>query len=108
MYKRLIITLYWKYIIRFKEGKIQILYNEFKKVVEIENESKKTNYEYVINLDYQEEKVNIIKYQEKEKNTGFVYMTDLPISNKNIEITIGLGSKRWKVDYLNHIKLRDT
>lgn len=88
----------WKYIIRFKEGKIPTLYNEFKKVVETENESTKANYEYVTKLDYQEEKVNIIKYQEKEKNTEFVYMTDLPISNKNIEITIGLGRRRWKIE----------
>lgn len=88
----------WKYIIRFKEGKIPTLYNEFKKVVESENESNKSNYEYVTKLDYQEEKVNIIKYEEKEKNTEFVYMTDLPISNKNIESTIGLGRKRWKIE----------
>lgn len=84
----------WKYIIRFKEGKIPTLYNEFKKVVESENESNKSNYEYVTKLDYQEEKVNIIKYQERGKNTEFVYMTDLPISEKNIESTIVLGRKR--------------
>ena len=88
----------WKYIIRFKEGKIPTLYNEFKRVVERENESKKANYEYVTNLDYQEEKVNIIKYIEANKKTEFVYMTDLPISNKNIEATVGLGRKRWKIE----------
>lgn len=88
----------WKYIIRFKEGKIPTLYNEFKTVVEKENESKKENYEYVTKLDYQEEKVNIIKHVDKEKNTEFLYMTDLPISNKNIETTINLGRKRWKIE----------
>lgn len=88
----------WKYIIKFKEGKIPTLYNEFKRVVERENESKKANYEYVTNLDYQEEKVNIIKYIEANKKTEFVYMTDLPISNKNIEATVGLGRKRWKIE----------
>ena len=88
----------WKYIIRFKEGKIPTLYNEFKTVVEKENESKKENYEYVTKLDYQEEKVNIIKHIDKEKNTEFLYMTDLLISNKNIESTINLGRKRWKIE----------
>lgn len=88
----------WKYIIRFKEGRIPTLYNEFKTVVEKENESKKANYEYVTNLDYQEEKVNIIRYTEANKKTEFVYMTDLPISNKNIESTVGLGRKRWKIE----------
>ena len=88
----------WKYIIRFKEGKIPTLYNEFKTVVEKENESKKANYEYVTKLDYQEEKVNIIKYTEKKENTEFVYITDLPISDKNIEATISVGRRRWKIE----------
>lgn len=88
----------WKYIIRFKEGKIPTLYNEFKTVVEKENESKKANYEYVTKLDYQEEKVNIIKYTEKKEKTEFVYMTDLQISDKNIEETISVGRTRWKIE----------
>lgn len=88
----------WKYVIRFKEGSIPTLYNEFKTVVEKNNESKKENYEYVTKLDYQEEKINIIKYTEDEKNTEFVYMTDLPITDKNIEETIKVGRKRWKIE----------
>ena len=88
----------WKYIIRLKEGKIPTLYKEFKTVVERENESNKANYEYVTKLDYQEEKVNIIRYTEANKRSEFVYMTNLPISNKNIEETVVLGRKRWKIE----------
>lgn len=57
----------WKYIIRFKEGAIPSLYNEFETVVAKANESTIKDYEYVIGLDYQEEKVNIIKYTDKKK-----------------------------------------
>ena len=57
----------WKYIIRFKEGAIPSLYREFETVVNIENESKIENYEYVTKLDYGENKTNIIKYQEEKK-----------------------------------------
>ena len=88
----------WKYIIRFKEGKIPTLYKEFKSIVEKENESNKENYEYVTRLDYQGEEVNISKYKSKDKNTEYVYITDLPISNKNIENTINIGRKRWKIE----------
>ncbi len=88
----------WKYIVRFKEGAIPSLYKEFETVVTKENESRKADYEYVTNLDYQEEKVNIIKYVEPKKKTEFVYMTDLPITNKNIESSIKLGRKRWKIE----------
>lgn len=88
----------WKYIIRFKEGAIPSLYKEFETIVAKANESTKANYEYVTKLDYQEEKVNIIKYIEPKKQTEFVYMTDLPITNKNIENSINLGRKRWKIE----------
>ena len=57
----------WKYIIRFKEGAIPSLYREFETVVNIENESKIENYEYVTNLEYGENKTNIIKYREEKK-----------------------------------------
>lgn len=88
----------WKYIIRFKEGAIPSLYKEFETVVKRANESTKADYEYVTKLEYQEEKVNIIKYIDSKKKTEFVYMTDLPITNKNIESSIKLGRKRWKIE----------
>ena len=88
----------WKYIIRFKEGAIPSLYNEFETVVAKANESAIKDYEYVTGLDYQEEKVNIIKYTDKKKGTEFVYITDLPITNKNIKATITIGRRRWKIE----------
>ena len=88
----------WKYIIRFKEGSIPSLYKEFTTIIKEANESRKENYEFVTEVDYQEEKLNIIKYKDKIKNTEFVYITDLPISDKNIEATINIGRKRWKIE----------
>ena len=88
----------WKYIIRFKEGAIPSLYNEFEMVVTKANESTIEDYEYVTGLDYQEEKVNIIKYTDNKKGTEFVYITDLPITNKNIKATINVGRRRWKIE----------
>ncbi len=40
------------------------LYEEFETVVAEGNESTKTNYEYVTGLDYEEEKINVIKYTD--------------------------------------------
>lgn len=88
----------WKYLIRFKEGTIPSLYKEFETVVSEENESKYTDYEFVTGLDYKEKSINVIKYTEKEKGTEFVYITDLPIRNKNIKETISVGRKRWKIE----------
>lgn len=88
----------WKYIIRFKEGSIPTLYREFETIVKTDNESQKGNYEYVTGIDYQENKVNVIKYVDDKENTEFVYITDLNITNKNIEETIYIGRKRWKIE----------
>ena len=88
----------WKYIIRFKEGRIKSLYKEFEVLVRTDNESKRQNYEYVSKVDYQEEKLNIIRYKDKVKNTEFLYITNLNVSDKNIEETINVGRKRWKIE----------
>ena len=88
----------WKYIIRFKEGAIPSLYKEFETIVKTDNESKKDKYSYVTKLDYQSKKTNIIKYIDEKKGTEFMYMTDLPITNKNIKETIYLGRQRWKIE----------
>ncbi len=92
----------WKYIIRFKEGSIPTLYKEFETIVAKSNEINKEDYEVVTNIDYKENKINIIRYTEKKKkdnaSTVFAYITDLPISNKNVESTIVLGRARWKIE----------
>lgn len=88
----------WKYIIRFKEGAIPSLYKEFETVVKEENESIKENYEFVTGLDYEEEKINVIRHTDTSKNTEFTYITDLSITNKNIETTINVGRNRWKIE----------
>ena len=88
----------WKYIIRFKKGSIPSLYEEFETVVAKENESNKSNYEFVTGLDYEEEKINVIKYTDVKKNTEFIYITDLSVRNQNIEETINVGRNRWKIE----------
>ena len=88
----------WKYIIIFKEGSIPTLYKEFETIVKTDNESKLEDYKCVTKLDYQEHKTNIIKYTERKKGTEFVYITDLSITDKNIQETMYLGRKRWKIE----------
>ena len=86
----------WKYIIRLKEGAIPTLYKEFEKIVSGENECKVDKYEFVTKIAYKNYETNVIRYKDKE--TEFTYMTDLPITNKNIESSIIVGRKRWKIE----------
>ena len=88
----------WKYIIRFKEGTIPTLYKEFETIVAEDNESRKEKYETVTKIEYQDYKINVIRYTKYKKETEFMYMTDLPITDKNIENTIEVGRARWKIE----------
>lgn len=93
----------WNYIIRFKEGAIPTLYEEFSKIVKENNESAKTGYEFVTKINYSDYKINIIRFketkkEEEEKETEFTYITDLSITNRNIESSIYVGRKRWKIE----------
>ena len=88
----------WKYIIRFKEGAIPSLYKEFETIVAGANESIIEGYDYVTGLDYQEEKINVIRYADKQTETEYVYITDLPIRKQNIKETIEVGKRRWKIE----------
>lgn len=86
----------WKYIIRLKEGAIPTLYKEFEKIASEENECNVDKYEFVTKIAYKEYETNVIRYKDKE--TEFIYMTDLPVTNKNIESSIIVGRKRWKIE----------
>ena len=93
----------WNYIIRFKEGAIPTLYEEISKIVKENNESAKTGYEFVTKINYSDYKINIIRFketkkEEEEKETEFTYITDLSITNRNIESSIYVGRKRWKIE----------
>ena len=52
----------------------------------------------VTNIEYNEYKINVIRYTEEKQKTEFTYITDLGVSDKNIEETIKLGRKRWKIE----------
>ena len=88
----------WKYIIRLKEGAIPTLYKEFETIVSKDNESRIKNYEVATKIDYRDYKINVVRYTEPKKGTEFVYMTDLPITDKNIQNTVEVGRARWKIE----------
>ena len=88
----------WKYIIRLKEGAIPTLYKEFETIVSKDNESRIKNYEVATKIDYRDYKINVVRYTEPKKGTEFMYMTDLPITDKNIQNTVEVGRARWKIE----------
>lgn len=94
----------WKFIFRFKEGRAKTLWNEFEEIKSIEC-SKVGNHKYVNDIDYRKLKLNIaesniiVDKNKKEKvELTFVFVTDIKITDKNIDQIFNAGRSRWKIE----------
>jgi hypothetical protein len=89
----------WKYILRFKEGSIPSLAEEFATLKQLEEKVDKC-YNYVNGIDYNTVTVNVVEYikQTDKKETTFVFVTDLNITKNNVNDVIEAGRSRWKIE----------
>lgn len=99
---------HWKYVLRFKEGSIPSIEEEYKAVREIEKNCKKTEseegsfwYDYVEGIEYEGHRVNLAEYG-KIKACGeeqtYQFLTNLGVNRRNVEETIERGRMRWKIE----------
>jgi len=89
----------WKYLFRFKEGRIKTLWSEFEQLKKIEP-NKAEQCLWVNEISYNKRVLNIletIKISDgKEKK--FVFVTDLNITKKNASTIALTGRSRWKIE----------
>lgn len=90
----------WKYILNLKKDRLKSLYNDFEDDLKYENEVSKENYFVSTKLEYKNHKLSAARYQEiqDEKLVIFNYITNLEITNSNIEDIVKLGRSRWKIE----------
>lgn len=110
----------WRYILRYKEGSIPGIAEEYRVLKEQEKnrretvpENGKTWYDYVTDIDYNGYGINLVEYGEireheykKGKKKGstetvrkvFWYVTDLPVNGKQAEGVAMRGRMRWKIE----------
>lgn len=110
----------WRYILRFKEGSIPTVVDEFEKLKKTEHNSQKhrlddgtCEYDFVTGVDYNGYGMNIVEYNKKrnvkmkkgpgkgsvrETATRSVFLTDLPASKKNTAQLVEAGRRRWKIE----------
>ena len=110
----------WKYILRFKEGSIPFVADEYRSLKKHEKnyyEKALSNgtagYDYIEGIDYNGYGINLVEYVEsreveyqKGKKKGqhktikkeFLFLTNLPVSQKNVEALVGQGRMRWKIE----------
>lgn len=91
----------WKYLCRFKEGRIKSIASEFKALKELEQSKKQDHLFWINDISYNDRKVNLME-SKFEMNNGkireFVFITNLKITKKNAERLIAAGRSRWKIE----------
>lgn len=96
----------WRYIIRFKDGSIPSIAEEFQALknflpqqthFETKDGITKT-YSYITDISYQSHIVNVVEYTESGLPYPFVFITDLSVSKRNCESTVQDGRRRWKIE----------
>lgn len=96
----------WHYIIRFKDGSLPSVAEEFHtlKTMDPDHFFTKTilgvtkTYSYVTNIPYQSHILNVIEFSQSDMKYPFTFVTDLPISKYNYERLVDDGRRRWKIE----------
>jgi hypothetical protein len=97
---------HWRFIIRFKDGSIPTVAEEFHALKEMEPSQSivktqvdvTTTCRYVTNIPYQSHMLNIVEYIQSDLAYPFVFITDLPVSSRNCESLASDGRRRWKIE----------
>lgn len=91
----------WKYILRYKEGSIPSINQEYQVLKRREKnrrEDSKGIYDYVTGIDYRGESINVVEYESAEEKKKFLFVTDLSITERNVKETVERGRWRWKIE----------
>lgn len=91
----------WKYLFRFKEGRIKTIFSEFQAIKELEQKKQQGPIFWVNDIPYNDRKVNIIESiieMEAGSKKAFVFITNLKITKKNANRLIEAGRSRWKIE----------
>ncbi len=110
----------WHYILRYKEGSIPTIAQEYQKLKKTEGNCRKQElcdgacwHGFVTDIDYNGYKVNIVEYVEerevkikkggrkgdtKKVKSRFLFLTDLSVGQNNASALIESGRRRWKIE----------
>lgn len=90
----------WQYIFNLKKDRLKRVYEEFEDNVNHKNETSKDNYKLSTNISFNGNTFNALSYQEvqKDKLVTFNYITNLKVTNHNIETIVAMGRRRWKIE----------
>lgn len=97
----------WHYIVRFKKGSIPSIDAEYEEIIKLEShaevgklEEGKVTYhcDYVKGIDYKGLLINVVKYEQSNKDYPYVFITDLSVTEKNQMNLVNDGRRRWRIE----------
>jgi hypothetical protein len=99
----------WKYLMRFKEGRIKSVAEEFNILKGTETKTtlkgkEIINSAWINDIVYNDRSVNLIETEveviteDKQEKKDFVYITDIKITKRNADEIIYFGRSRWKIE----------
>lgn len=99
----------WKYMLRFKAGRIKSIANEFQAIKELEKSDASTNLFWVNEIAYQQGTVNMLEYTFEEAEgtqKRYTFVTNIRITKRNAKHLAEVGRSRWKIENegFNHQK----
>jgi hypothetical protein len=101
----------WKFLLRFKEGRIKSVMNEFQELKKIETDARIKDIYWVNQIAYNERKVNVLEgtLENKEGRKQYTFISNLMIAKKNAQHLVSTGRSRWKAKrgekYIHNIQL---
>lgn len=89
----------WKYLIRFKEGRIKSIASEFNTIKDIERKAGE-KCTWTNGIAYNKRTVNLIEAEievDQEKKV-YTFITDVKITKRNADVILSFGRSRWKIE----------
>lgn len=90
----------WKYLLRFKEGRISSVAKEFNMLKKFDGK-KNGNCTWVKDIVYNQRNVNLIEAEivgDNGKEVHYIFITNLNITERNAEEIVSFGRSRWKIE----------
>lgn len=89
----------WKYLIRFKEGRIKSVASEFNSIKDIARKAGE-KCTWTNGIVYNKRAVNLIEAEievDQEKKV-YTFITDVKITKRNADMIVSFGRSRWKIE----------
>lgn len=91
----------WTYLLRFKEGRIQSIADEYQAIKAIEQSDENKDLFWVNDILYNEREVNLLESREeteKGERRQFLFTTNISIRKRNAQKLLTAGRSRWKIE----------